>query len=297
MTQSILTLIPPKNFHFRSLLYSHGWSDLAPYQVSDDDKKLQMVISVSASHHVVAVISQEKHRLKICCESRKPLTASDKDTIKRIIASAFRFDESLHEFYVFCRREKHLHWIPTISGGRMLRSATVFEDIVKMICTTNCSWSLTKIMVNNLTTKLGVHLRDSIYSFPFPETIASQTEQWLRKETSCGYRAPYVLECAERVASGTLSVEHLRHTPMTTDELYKFLRSIKGIGHYAAGNLLKLLGHYDYLSVDSWIRSRFAEIHKNGRRVSDATIERHYARYGKWRGLVCWMEMTKEWHV
>ena len=32
----------------------------------------------------------------------------------------------------------------------MLRSATVFEDIVKMICTTNCSWSLTKIIINNL---------------------------------------------------------------------------------------------------------------------------------------------------
>jgi hypothetical protein len=30
--------------------------------------------------------------------------------------------------------------------------------------------------------------------------------------------------------------------------------------------------------------------------VKDSTIERHYAPYGKWRGLFFWLEMTRYWH-
>ena len=296
MKRTTLSLNAPANFNFRSLLYSHGWSDLEPLKVSDDDKELRMVISFSSTKHAVVRISVQHSKIQIAVESKTSLKNGEEPVLKNIIRSMFRLDDSLNEFYSLCKKEKHLQWIPAIDGGRMLRSATVFEDIVKMICTTNCSWALTKIIINNLTTKLGSHIGNEIYSFPTPEAIASKTEKWMRKETSSGYRASFLLELSKRVASGRLSVEHLRTESMTTEELYKFLRSIKGIGHYAAGNLLKLLGHYDYLGIDSWIRSRFCEIHRNGRKVSDKKIEKHYAHYGKWRGLVCWMEMTKHWH-
>jgi len=207
-----------------------------------------------------------------------------------------RMDEPMDELHALCRKEERLQWIPQMRAGRMLRSATVFEDIVKMICTTNCSWSLTKIIVNRLTNTLGTRVTDTVHSFPSPDAIADRTERWLRKETSSGYRAPYLLELSRRIASGNLSVEHLRTTKMPADEMHKFLRSIKGIGHYAADNLMKLLGHYDYLGLDSWIRSRYAEIYNHGRPVSDSAIEKRYRRYGKWRGLVCWLDMTSEWH-
>lgn len=297
MKQTSLTITPPKSFYFRSLLYSHGWSNLEPFKVSADDKALRTVIPVSQKKHALVVVSETRSKIRLTVASNTSLNNQEQETVKNSVRSMFRFDDSLNDFYSLCRKEKHLRWIPAIDGGRMLRSATVFEDIVKMICTTNCSWSLTKIIVNHLTTKLGTRVAEGIYSFPSPEKIAEQSERWMRKETSSGYRAPYLLEFAERVASGTLSVEHLRTAQMTTDELYVFLRSIKGVGHYAAGNLLKLLGHYDYLSIDSWIRAQFSEIHKNGRKVSDTTIEKYYAHYGTWRGLVCWMEMTKEWHI
>lgn len=296
MNRTTLTLTPPKNFKFRTLLYSHGWSDLEPFKMGNDGKELRTVISLSPRTHALVVITEANATLRLAVESTKALTAGERTTIKRIVQSMCRLDDTLEEFYALCGKEKDLRWIPAIDGGRLLRSATVFEDIVKMICTTNCSWSLTKIIVHHLTTKLGTRVAEGIYSFPSPEKIAEQSERWMRKETSSGYRAPYLLEFAGRVASKTLSVEHLRSARMTTDELYTFLRSIKGVGHYAAGNLLKLLGHYDYLSIDSWIRARFSEIRKHGRKVSDASIEKYYAQYGKWRGLVCWMEMTKEWH-
>ena len=124
-----------------------------------------------------------------------------------------------------------------------------------------------------------------------------QSEQWLRKEISCGYRAPYLLELCKNISSGKIELESLRTSKLPTEELYQKLRTIKGIGHYAAGNLLKLLGRYDYLGIDSWVRTQFFATHKKGRKVSDSTIEKHYQKYGKWRGLVCWMEATADWHT
>jgi len=74
------------------------------------------------------------------------------------------------------------------------------------------------------------------------------------------------------------------------------MRTVKGIGPYAAGNLLKLVGRYDYLGLDSWVRSKYFELHHDGSRVKDSTIERRYERYGRWRGLFFWLEMTRYWH-
>jgi hypothetical protein len=41
------------------------------------------------------------------------------------------------------------------------------------------------------------------------------------------------------------------------------------------------------------VRQRYAELHARGRKVKDATIERAYARFGRWRGLFFWLEMTR----
>ena len=178
----------------------------------------------------------------------------------------------------------------------MLRSPSVFEDVVKMICTTNCTWALTEIMVNNLVDKLGETFDDSHKSFPSPEALAGTSEKFLRKDIKAGYRSPFLLEFAEKVASGKLDIECLRSSDLSTEELFKELRSIKGVGVYSAGNLLKLLGRYDYLGLDSWSRGKYYELYHQGRAVSDRTIERRYKQLGKWRGLFFWLEMTKHWY-
>ena len=90
--------------------------------------------------------------------------------IKERIRSMFRLDESLDAFYSLCRRENGLRWIPRIGGGRMLRSATGFEDIVKMICTTNCSWHLTVVMVRALVETFGRHVQ-GLSAFPRPGAL------------------------------------------------------------------------------------------------------------------------------
>ena len=53
----------------------------------------------------------------------------------------------------------------------------------------------------------------------------------------------------------------------TTAELIKEMRGVKGVGPYAAENLLKLLGRYDGLALDSWTRAKFFTVRNNGRKA------------------------------
>jgi len=172
----------------------------------------------------------------------------------------------------------------------------VFEDVMKMICTTNCTWALTTVIVSNLVESFGEPFNAGHHTFPTAGAIAGSTERYLRTKIKAGYRAPYLLELSERVASGTLALEEWRNSPLDTPSLYREICSIKGVGPYAAQNLLRLLGRYEHLGLDSWVRAQHAKLHHGGRTVKDSTIERRYAPLGSWRGLFFWLEMTRHWH-
>ena len=76
-----------------------------------------------------------------------------------------------------------------------------------MICTTNCSWALTLKMVTGLVENLGRESDDGRESFPNAEAMAAMPLKFFVDEVRAGYRAPYLKELADRVASGELNVE------------------------------------------------------------------------------------------
>jgi hypothetical protein len=80
-----------------------------------------------------------------------------------------------------------------------------------------------------------------------------------------------------------------------TDDLLKEIKNVKGVGNYAAENLLKLIGRYDGLALDSWTRAQFAKSRNKGRTASDKKILRFYSRFNSWRGLALWCDMTRHW--
>ena len=141
--------------------------------------------------------------------------------------------------------------------------------------------------------KLGTRFDEKHADFPTAEQLAKTSEEFLVQEIRTGYRSRYLLELAQRVAGGELDFNRWFNLP--EDELYKQIVSIKGVGPYAAGNLMRLLGHYRHLALDSWCRPQYSKIYRNGRKVSDRTIARHYGKYGEWSGLVLWLDLTREW--
>lgn len=296
MKTSRLTIQTPTNFNFWPTVYSHGWCSLPPFRVDKENKRFSQLLQLHDGALAYCTLVNGSSNLSVEVQSAKQLTSKQQAVVKLKIKQCFRMEEDLGEFYKEAKGHSHYRWIPKVGAGRMLRAPSVFEDVVKMMCTTNCSWALTEIMIKNLTTLLGEKFSNDAYAFPTPKALAGVTEKFVRKNIRAGYRSPYLIELAERVASGKLDLESWRSSALPTAELFNEVRSVKGIGEYAAGNLLRLLGRYDYLALDSWVRGKYFELHKNGRRVSDRTIERHYADFGKWRGLFFWLEMTKYWY-
>ena len=114
-------------------------------------------------------------------------------------------------------------------------------------------------------------------------------------EVRAGYRAPYLKELADRVGSGELNVEEWLTLDLPTTDLIKKIKTVKGVGDYAAENLLKLVGRYDGLALDSWTRAKFFKVRNNGRKASDKKIARFYSKFNSWRGLALWCDMTRDW--
>ncbi len=291
-----LNIPAPSDISFPATVYSHGWCALEPFSVIEEPFSLSYSTLIGELPVDIKIAEQADGNLSVHIQSDNTLTAGRRKECTALIRSMLRLDEPFDAFYYIVSRTPGLQWIKKSRAGRMLRCGTFFEDLIKVICTTNCSWALTTSMVKNLCRILGEETPSGKKTFPSPDTIAAQSESFLRKEIRAGYRAPYILELSEQIASGKIDVEQFRGSEKTTDELYRDLISLKGVGPYAAESLLKLIGRYDHLALDSWTRKKYYELYHNGRRVTDRTIVKRYGKYGEWAGLVFWLEMTKQWY-
>jgi len=287
------TLKTPPNFSFRSTVYSHGWCDLSPFEIDAEKWRLTYVFTDTDGFPATGTIREVKDGVAIDVVG----ASIDRAKVLRDTRHILRLDDDLTGFYEIVADHDHLAWVPERSAGRLLRSPTVFEDLVKTLCTTNCSWALTKIMVRNLVDKLGEASTDGRHAFPTHEAMAAQNESFYRAEIKAGYRSPYFVELAEAVATGKFDPEGWLDSPLTGPELRREMKKIKGVGDYAADNLLKLVGKYDGLALDSWLRSQFYKKYNNGKSCKDSKIERHYKKFGDWRGLVIWCDMTEKWII
>ena len=288
-----LKISTPKTFSFRRTVASHGWYGLLPFSLDSKKWELTRVIDVGAKPPVTIAMTGRKSHVRLT--TSRPLTKAEATIVLRDARHILRLDDDLQSFYLATGNDPDFAWIGEQGAGRLLRSPTVFEDLVKMICTTNCSWALTEKMVTGLVQKLGRETNDGRRSFPTPQAMAAMPTEFFVEEVRAGYRAAYLKELADRVASGELNVEEWLTSDLPTSELLKQIKGVKGAGNYAAENLLKLLGRYDGLALDSWTRAKFFQVRNNGKKANDKKIARYYARFNEWRGLALWCDVTKDW--
>lgn len=291
-TQKILVEYP-NHFSFRQTVNSHGWSALLPFEWNSEESLLSRVFYTDGHANAVnvALVQDGAH---VTIKSAEKLDKKSRDKIVKEVAHLLRFDDDLSDFYRMMKGDKELSWIAKHKAGRIMRSPTVYEDLVKTICTTNCSWAMTKIMTRNLVEKIGAKTVCGRNAFPTPEAMAKKKADFYTTQIKAGYRASYLKELAQKVADGKLDPEKWLTSDLPTDELKKEMKQVKGVGDYAADNLLKLVGRYDGLALDSFLRAEFYKTHRGGSKCVDKEIEQHYERFGKWRGLVMWCEMTRQ---
>jgi 3-methyladenine DNA glycosylase/8-oxoguanine DNA glycosylase len=288
-----ITILPPRDFSFKRTAFSHGWTELPPFEIDAKTWTIIRVLDSALATPLAVVITGTNRAIKVSVPRKIGQRAVA--AITRDVRHMLRLDDDLTKFYSAMNADPDFDWIPRAGAGRLIRSPTVFEDLVKTICTTNCSWALTQKMVQGLVNNLGREAADGRRTFPTPEAMASAPASFYRDVVRAGYRAPYFKELAERVASGELEVESWLKSDLPTVELKREMKRVKGVGDYAAENLLKLVGRYDVLALDSWVRAKFARTHGKGRATPDVKIARYYSRFDSWRGLALWCDMTRDW--
>jgi N-glycosylase/DNA lyase len=288
-----ISIATPREFSFKRTVISHGWCELLPFKIDRENWRLTRTIDLKEARPVTVTISATKRALRI--NSPRQLSQAAVKKVAGDVRHMLRLDDNMDEFYSLLAEDNDFKWIPAQGAGRMLRSPTVFEDLVKMICTTNCSWALTEKMVTGLVENLGRESSGGLRTFPTPEAMALMPLKFYVNEVRAGYRSEYLKELADRVAAGELNVEGWFKSPLSTTDLMKEMRGVKGVGPYAAENVLKLLGRYDGLALDSWTRARFFSIRNNGRKATDKKIARYYSRFKEWRGLALWCDVTRDW--
>ncbi len=290
-------LQPNAPFDFRGTARSHGWVGLAPNQWDDDSGSLTRVERLSSGKVVRLQVTGEgtsrKPGIRIDIERRGRLTRRDSDDAAARVTHMFRLDDDMKPFYSLCRK-RGAPWTKVTRGlGRLLRSSNLFEDIVKVICTTNIQWGGTKKMAAQLVEQFGDACDDdpAQRAFPSAEAIAAVSAAEFARRVSMGYRAPYVHELATRIASGELDLATLEDRSMSTADLRKRLLAIKGVGGYSAASVLMLLGRYDDLPIDSVCRDFTGRKYFDGRSPADDEVRGLYEDWGEWKFLAYWYDL------
>jgi len=317
----------PQPFDLALVVQSHGWYDLTPWSWDGERRTLARPFRLSTGRVARTEIAEGPGGLVIRALATGRPSAAESAEVRTHVRTCLALDEDLEPFRTTARALElrraaarntavrgstarpapgrgsagrdadlpDLRWAIDRGAGRLLRSPTVFEDAVKTLCTTNCSWALTRAMAARLCERLGEPGPGGERAFPTPEAMAAAPERLYRDEIRAGYRAPFLCALARAVASGRLDLEALRAPSLPTAQLLTRLRALDGFGPYAAQHLARLLGRHDFLALDSWTRQKLRTLRGRRRQPTDRAIARWYAPYGPYAGLAMWLEVTADW--
>jgi 3-methyladenine DNA glycosylase/8-oxoguanine DNA glycosylase len=278
-------------------------AELPPMDLAADYRSMELTLAMRRGRPRTVRISEAgRSRTRIEVSGRAPAPEAAEE-IRDLVRHLLHLDQDLTSFYEVAAGDPDLAWV-TRGAGRMIRMPSVFEAVVKTICTTNCSWALTKKMVTALVENLGEPAAGAPpegwrgRAFPTPQAIASADDRFYKEVVRSGYRGPYLRAVASSVAEGALDLEHLGRASrdeLPDEELEARLLALPGIGPYGAAHVGMLIGRSSRLILDSWTRPTYAKIRRSRRAVADATILRRFRRYGPHAGLAFWCYLTRDW--
>jgi 3-methyladenine DNA glycosylase/8-oxoguanine DNA glycosylase len=281
-----LTLTARRPFNFLSVVNSHGWIQLAPFRFDVNSQNLFYTDRLPNGRVVEYRITESSSGVKVQTDS---LNKTEKNEVKEKVTWMLGLDQDFSSFYKVAGKEPKLRNAKKLARGRVLRSPTFFEDVVKTILTTNTLWGATKRMNLNLIDAFGDPVTDSdSKAFPAPDRIAASSPEVLREAVRVGYRAPALHQLAVQVASKQLDIESFKISSLSTLDLRKELMKINGVGPYAAANLLMILGRHDFIPIDSWALKVVSNEWYRGRPVTPKQVEKRFEKWGEYKGLAYW---------
>ncbi|MFI4883071.1 MAG: DNA-3-methyladenine glycosylase family protein [Phycisphaerales bacterium JB064] len=277
-----LRLAVPADFDLSRDVCSYGYFLLDPYDWSPAKGTFSATLSLEhGAAHVV--IRQQRVGMGLSAAADRSLTRGECAQAREMITRMLRLDESEQDIAAYHAVDDRWRF----SGrGRLMRSATLFEDMAKTITSCNVQWPGTIDMNAALCARVGLVSPSGRYAFPTPERLARKKPEWLRSRCRVGYRDKRLVELAKMFHKGQIDEAWLTNQATSDDEVRRFLLDLPGIGPYAAHNIMQLLGRYGFLPLDT-------ESVRHGRSVlgfvgSDrevlSQVTAHYERFGIGQG-------------
>ena len=287
------TLATPTPYDFARGVCDHGWIALAPCRWAPETISLHRLERLPNGRVVALTVRESAPGLAVHVDTA--LTPDEVAQVRAGLRWMLKLDEDLAPFYALAEEEHAGIWRTVHEGrGRLLRSPTLWEDVVKTICTTNITWTQTKGMVQRLVDALGTPwpVDPTQRAFPTPAQVLDGGEAIFAETVRMGYRNAYVLQLAREVVTGARDLEALRAADLPLAAMKKELLGIKGIGNYAAHTLLAILGYYGEIAVDTEYRNFVTRVHYAGASVADRELATYYDRWGEWKYLAYWFDAT-----
>ena len=280
-----LNIAAPADFDLPRDVCSYGYFVLAPNRWDVQSQTLTRPLHLDAGPARATIGQTNAGALRALFD--RPLSRTEQAHARSQIARMLRLNETEAHCRAFHRADPR--WKRS-GRARLFRSPTLFEDIVKTVTSCNVTWPGTV----NMNTQLVRHLGRR-GCFPTPARLARARAGTLRGRCRVGYRDQRLIELAKLFHTGQID-EHWLESPSTSDgDAFAFLTTLPGIGPYAAGNILMLLGRYSRLAIDTeTIRHGKAVLNLKGsdRQISKQ-LERHYDKFGNYKFKSYWFELWR----
>ncbi len=215
----------------------------------------------------------------------RTLSAAERAEAKRLISRMLRLNEDESHSKGFHAADPR--WKKS-GRARLFRSPTLFEDVVKTVTSCNVAWPSTVNMNKQMVRHLG-----QLGCFPTQTRMARARAGTLRGRCRVGYRDQRLIDLAKMFHRGDIDEAWLEHPATPDDEVFEFLKSLPGIGPYAAGNIMMLLGRYSRLAIDTeTVRHGKAALGLTGTdRQIIKKLEKHYEPFEEYKFKSYWFEL------
>lgn len=277
-----LRLSTPADFDLARDACSYGYFLLEPYEWHPDAWEYSAALALEHGGARV-VIGQQRVGMPLSVRADRALTRGECAQARAMVTRILRLDETAEDIAAFHAVDERWRF----SGrGRLMRSATLFEDMAKTITSCNVQWPGTIDMNAAMCARVGFPTASGVHAFPTPEQLSRKRATWLRSRCRVGYRDQRLIDLAKLFHRGEVPQAWLEDPNTPDDEVRRYLLDLPGIGPYAAHNIMQLLGRYGFLPLDT-------ESVRHGRSVlgfegTDRQVLKrvtaHYERFGIGQG-------------
>ncbi|MCE7975341.1 MAG: hypothetical protein DYG92_13620 [Leptolyngbya sp. PLA1] len=269
---------------------SYGYFLLAPNRWEVAEQSLSRPLRLPGGVVHVHLTQPGGLGTPLVARTSRTLKSPDKAALRSQVIRMLRLDEDAAHVAGFHRLDPR--WKRS-GRGRLFRSPTMYEDVIKTITSCNVTWPGTVQMNRRLCEVLGKATPAGEGGFPDEARVARARPQMLRARCRVGYRDARLIEVSRLFARGTIRPGWFEDPSTPDDAVYDALIELPGVGPYAASNIMQLLGRYSRLPLDT-------ESVRHGRTVLDMKgtsaqvmkqVRAHFAPFGAQAFRSYWFEM------